>query len=328
MSKSITFCKSCCLTSNYPNIKFNNGVCNYCNEFNYDKYKKNLTENKMRLQKFLEHLSKEKIQYHCLVALSGGKDSSYTCYVLKREYNLNIIAITVENGFLSKQALMNCKLLSKRLNFKHILIKPGNKKFIDLYKNSLREKKPKNIIKRSSDICSNCINLINKIMIHNAVKKNIPIIAGGYISGQVPEGSLILNLNLNLLSIKNRSMQNFNKFLLKNSEIKNFKYPSLSIINPLLSENYNEIKIFNTISKLGWKKSKDTGIHSSNCKINDLGIQIHLKKYGFHPYSAEIASQIRTKQIKRNLAIKKITDKISDKSILFASKKINYKTKN
>ena len=55
MSKSITFCKSCCLTSNYPNIKFNNGVCNYCNEFNYDKYKKNLTENKMRLQKFLEH---------------------------------------------------------------------------------------------------------------------------------------------------------------------------------------------------------------------------------------------------------------------------------
>ena len=123
-------------------------------------------------------------------------------------------------------------------------------------------------------------------------------------------------------------MQNFNKFLLKNSEIKNFKYPSLSIINPLLSENYNEIKIFNTISKLGWKKSKDTGIHSSNCKINDLGIQIHLKKYGFHPYSAEIASQIRTKQIKRNLAIKKITDKISDKSILFASKKINYKTKN
>ena len=64
--------------------------------------------------------------YHCVVALSGGKDSSYTCYVLKKKYKLNIVAITVENGFLSKQALLNCKVLSHKLKFKHILIKPGN----------------------------------------------------------------------------------------------------------------------------------------------------------------------------------------------------------
>ncbi len=325
MSKQIIFCKNCCLTSDYPNIKFINGICNYCNEFNYNEYKKNLIENKLKLKEFLINLSKEKKQYHCLVALSGGKDSSYTCYLLKKKYNLNIIAITVENGFLSKQALNNCKILSKQLDFKHLLIKPGNKRFVNLYKNSLKKRNPNNIIKRSSDICSNCINLINKIMINYAVKKNIPIIAGGYISGQVPEGSLILNLNLNLLLIKNQSIRNFNKYILKKSDIKNFKYPSLSIINPLLSESYNEIKIFNTISKLGWKKSKDTGIHSSNCKINDLGIQIHLQKYGFHPYSAEIASQIRTGQIQRSLAIKKVTSKISNKSIVFAAKKINYK---
>ena len=324
MNSSLKFCSKCCLTFDYPNIKFNKGICNHCSQFNYKNYRKNLIENKKKLQIFLKHLSRKKMPFHCVVALSGGKDSSYTCYILKKKYNLNIVAITVENGFLSKQALLNCKFLSQKLKFKHILIKPGNRKFINLYKDSLKKRKPDNIIKRSSDICSNCINLINKIMVNYSVKKNIPIIAGGYISGQVPEGSLILNLNLNLLSMKGKIMKNFNEFILKKDQIQNFQHNSLSIINPLLSENYNEDEIIKKISELGWKKSNDTGLHSSNCKINDLGIQIHLQKYGFHPYSAELASQVRTKQISRSKAIKKITTKISNENIILAAKKINY----
>ncbi len=324
MNKSFEFCSKCCLTVDYPNVKFKKGVCNYCEEFNYYEYKNKLSVNKKKLKIFLEDLSKKKLEYHCLVALSGGKDSSYTCYLLKKKYNLNIIAITVENGFLSKQALLNCKLLSKKLKFKHILIKPGNSKFVKLYKSSLSKKNPNNLIKRSSDICTNCINLINKIMVNYSVKKNIPIIAGGYISGQVPEGSLILNLNLNLLSIPGQILKNFNEYIIKKSDIKNFQHNSLSIVNPLLSENYNENEILKKISKVGWKKPKDTGLHSSNCKINDLGIEIHLQKYGFHPYSAELASQIRTKQIKRTEAIKKITTNILTKNVKSIAKKINH----
>ena len=34
-------------------------------------------------------------------------------------------------------------------------------------------------------------------------------------------------------------------------------------------------------------------MHSSNCRINDLGILNHQKKYGFHPYELEISEQVR-----------------------------------
>ena len=61
MSKQIKFCKNCCLTSDYPNLKFNKGVCNYCSEFNYNEYRKNLIVNKTKLQKFLKSLSEKKI---------------------------------------------------------------------------------------------------------------------------------------------------------------------------------------------------------------------------------------------------------------------------
>ena len=117
-------------------------------------------------------------------------------------------------------------------------------------------------------------------------------------------------------------MRDFDKYITK-TEIENYLYKSLSIINPLLSENYNQNKILSKISKFDGK-SKDTGLHSSNCKINDLGIQIHLKKYGFHPYSAELASQIRTKQIKRLEAIEKITTNFVSENLKSIAKKFNY----
>jgi len=318
-----SFCKKCCLTKEYPNIIFNNGICNYCEQFDFNEYKKNLSKNKKQLEQFLKNLSKRKLKYHCLVALSGGKDSSYTCYLLKKKYKLNILAITVENGFLSSQALSNCKSLSNKLNFKHILVRPGNKRFARMYNNSIEKKNSDNLIKRSSDICSNCINLINKIMVKNAVKKNIPVIAGGYISGQVPEGSLILDINLSLLAFQNKNISEFNQYILQSKEIKRIENQSLSIINPLLSETYNIKKILYVINALGWKKSLDTGLHSSNCRINDLGIQLHINKYGFHPYSSELASQVRTKQITRSQAIKKIIHKISEETIKKVAKKIN-----
>ena len=54
MNKTIKFCRKCCLTTDYPGIKFRHGICNYCEEFNYDKYRKNLDENKKNFKHFLK----------------------------------------------------------------------------------------------------------------------------------------------------------------------------------------------------------------------------------------------------------------------------------
>ena len=45
-----------------------------------------------------------------------------------------------------------------------------------LYVNGLEKNSNKTMIKRASDICSNCINLINNIMIKEALMRNINLI--------------------------------------------------------------------------------------------------------------------------------------------------------
>ena len=59
------------------------------------------------------------------------------------------------------------------------------------------------------------------------------------------------------------------------------------------------------ISALGWVKPEDTGLNSSNCLINDLGIAVHHKKHGFNPYVLEISEQVRYGLMDKEKAIKK-----------------------
>ena len=90
---------------------------------------------------------------------------------------------------------------------------------------------------------------------------------------------------------------------------------SIHIINPMLSITYEENKIFRSLKKMGWKRPEDTGKHSSNCRINDLGIKTHIAKYGFHPYEQEVAEQVRTGTLSRVEAIKKIEATLDEKRI-------------
>ena len=90
---------------------------------------------------------------------------------------------------------------------------------------------------------------------------------------------------------------------------------TVHILNPMLSLNYNEEEILASLDEFGWKRSSDTGSHSSNCRINDLGIKVHLEKYGFHPYEQEIAEQVRTGNLTRAKALEKITAPLDEDRI-------------
>ena len=52
----------------------------------------------------------EQGKYDVIFALSGGIDSSYTLYRLKKDYpHLNILAVQFDNGFISETALENAR---------------------------------------------------------------------------------------------------------------------------------------------------------------------------------------------------------------------------
>ena len=94
-------CANCVLPETFPGIKFNHqGVCNYCSKFSG---KALLEESKNKYRLKFENLLKTKQgqgSYDAIMAFSGGKDSTYTLYILKEKYKMNVLALTFDNGFI------------------------------------------------------------------------------------------------------------------------------------------------------------------------------------------------------------------------------------
>ena len=71
------FCKKCILPDTRPNLFLNaEGVCNACNQFS-NKNKINWGHRKKQLINLIKKIKKKGDNYHCLVPVSGGKDSTW-----------------------------------------------------------------------------------------------------------------------------------------------------------------------------------------------------------------------------------------------------------
>ncbi|GEM_PF-160680 len=116
-------CKRCILPAGYKSITFDRqGVCNYCNY--YDRVRRSagvLTAQRGCLDLKLRTIPPSS-QYHCLVGLSGGRDSTYVLYRLRNEYGLNVLAVTFDNGFLTDYARDNIERVVEKLGVDHFYV--------------------------------------------------------------------------------------------------------------------------------------------------------------------------------------------------------------
>lgn len=309
-------CTNCSLPENFPGIAFNTeGLCESCEGYDPALESSNKLQAKTELDEVIEIVKSSTGQvssYDCIVALSGGKDSSYMLKMLVEEWGLNCLAITVDNGFLSEQSIVNATLICDHVGVDYLLLKPSFTYMKDLYRSNLEGRQSKkSIIKRASDICNSCINLINAVMLKEALCRNVAMIAGGYIAGQVPKNSSVMRMHLSTLLGFSKSRVGGDNYFATETDFSRFTNGnSINIVNPFLAVDYNESNILSELQSIGWKRPDDTGAHSSNCRINDLGIINHQKKYGFHPYELELAEQVRSGSLSRQCAIDKIESEI------------------
>ncbi|MBF0398130.1 MAG: hypothetical protein HQK78_15230, partial [Desulfobacterales bacterium] len=255
-------------------------------------------------------------RYDVIVSYSGGKDSSYTLYYLRKTYDLNILALLVDNDFVAKQAWENARNVTARLGIDLMIFKPDPIFMHHMFKVA-RDENLYSIsqLMRANSICLSCINLISNITLNEAIIHKIPIVAGGYIDGQMPSSGGVIRTDSKFFKEENEKKRMY--FVSKFGEKINnyYKIPECSenqiypvIINPMLGLEYSENKVIETISKYGWQKPLDTGSSSSNCLLNDYAIAVHYQKYKYHSYESEICLQVRKGFMSKEEALSKFND--------------------
>jgi len=107
------YCKRCLYPDTKPQLIFNQDrICSAC--INYEK-KKTIDWDKKRkeFKEILEkYRSKNKTNYDCIIPVSGGKDSHYQTYVIKKEFGLNPLVVNFhphDQTELGKENLENLK---------------------------------------------------------------------------------------------------------------------------------------------------------------------------------------------------------------------------
>ena len=103
-------CNRCLMDTSDPDIWFNNdGVCKHC--LRYDKdleirtFSGELGENE--LKKIISKIKSSNRRYNCLIGVSGGVDSTYVAYLVKKIYQLKPLAVHIDNGWNSNIANNN-----------------------------------------------------------------------------------------------------------------------------------------------------------------------------------------------------------------------------
>lgn len=113
-------CLRCVMDTSDPEITFDNrGYCNHCTDY-FENVKlsyqgEGIDKPFADLIKKIKHTSRHK-KYDCLLGISGGADSCYTAYLLKK-WGLRVLLVHMDNGWDSELSVINIKKVIEKLGF-------------------------------------------------------------------------------------------------------------------------------------------------------------------------------------------------------------------
>jgi N-acetyl sugar amidotransferase len=172
----IKICTRCVMDTTATEITFDEkGICNFCHQYD------NVTTKDLYVDKGGEEMLNnliEKIkkdgknrQYDVLIGISGGVDSSYVAYLVKKVYGLRALAIHLDNGWNSELAVANVEHIVKKLDIDLSTYVLDWKEFKDIQTSFLKAS--------VSNIEIPTDHAIWALLIKTAAKHKIPYIIAG-----------------------------------------------------------------------------------------------------------------------------------------------------
>jgi N-acetyl sugar amidotransferase len=284
-----------------------NGYCNHCIEFLNirDKYKYQGKESDERLEQVIEEIKRagKGNDYDCIIGLSGGVDSSYLTYIAK-EKGLRILAVYMDNGWTSKEAVMNIKNITKKLEIDYESYVLDWEEFKDLQLSFLKASVPE--AETPTDIA------IQAALHHFAAKYNVKyILSGGNLA---TEGILPKSWHYNAKDLKyfNHIQKTFGVKRLKKFPTFGYKkemyYKLIKGVRTIYPLNYVPFTKDNAIrllkGKFDWKYYG--GKHYESHYTRFIQAYYLYQKFGIDYRRATFSSQICVGEVDRDDAVEQL----------------------
>ena len=305
-------CSLCVLDTTVPQIKFDqNGVCNFCKlHFEFQKFytisKKNLFRLKEQILK-----SKKNNKYDCICGVSGGRDSTYNLYIVKKIMKLNPLAVHYDNGWGTKISTENMINSCNKLGVDLITIIEDWQTFKNIQKSFLFSSVPDIDIPTDIGILKSTYKIADKYDIkyilngHSFRNEGFDPLNWTYMDGKYLK-DVVYKWN-NKINIKSK----FHNFYLKDfiyyKLIKNIK-----IDLPLNYVNYTHGEVEKTLNKeCGWKYY---GGHHFESAFTKFSVGYYLpKKFNIDRRKVDLSARIRERKLTRIKALKILKDPINKK---------------
>jgi amino acid adenylation domain-containing protein len=310
----VRYCTACGLPDNYPGTTFDAaGVCNYCAEFApYSAHARRYFRDMDAFRAiFADTAARRDGRYDCLFLLSGGKDSTYALYRLV-DMGLRVLAMTLDNGYISDSAKANIRRVTEDLGVEHLFATTPS--MDQIFADSLR---------RFSNVCNGCFKTIYTLAMQLAHTRGIRHIVTGLSRGQLFETRLA-----ELYKHKIFDSAQADRMILEARKV--YHRTDDAVLRLLDTSLFADDAVFEAIhihdfyrycdveldevyrflrEHTPWLKPADTG-RSTNCLINNIGIYIHKKEQGYHNYALPYSWDVRLGHKTREAAIAEMNDDI------------------
>lgn len=330
---SLRRCSKCLLPETFPGIEFDEeGVCNYCRNYRPIKV---LGEEE--LKRALDKYRGKGDKYDCLVAISGGRDSTYVLQQIVAKYNMRTLALTVDSGFTTGEGHRNIKVTTETLGVNHVYIR--NENHIETSWRNLKTMFRAWLKKPSINTIVPTLNAADKTMnlqiYKYAHEHKIPLVIGGNnigncsfeqehfktgYMGVFPDerGNYTVAGKIKLITfftwefLKNTTHYRWS--LIKSYASGTLVYFFESLLKPSDVDTlgfydyvyWNEKEIIPAITSIGWRGAEDT---TATWRIDDMMYPlidyIYLRLVGFNEFDEFYSKLIREGQISREEALKR-----------------------
>jgi N-acetyl sugar amidotransferase len=324
-NEKIVYCKKCVMSNQRPQVHFNNEeVCGPCL---YSEYKHKMVDwdkREKELEELCNKYRKEDGSWDVIVPVSGGKDSSYTAYILKKKFGMHPLTVTWAPAIPTEIGSQNLYNFIQS-GFDNILISPNGKIHQKLSKLSFLE--------YGENFLPFSYGQVHA-PIHIAVNYNIPFVMYGE-NGELEYGGPLKNFNKPIVDFESDDyvIEQFSPSNqptrpetwiddnISEQDLKMYRLPSIKKIKEVgVEEHYFsyydkwEPKKHYEIAKteLGFKANsiRSQGTYTNFASLDDKtdGIHYYLMfiKFGIGRATSDAASQIRNKIITRDEGVEMV----------------------